>query len=203
MNDDPVQPDQGAEGDSQIGWYKQQLGRQANEIGELRKTIDEYILKQDEATAPSFDEDPVAAMERLVEKKIAPLRQEVAGSQARSAQARLSEQHPDYEQVVSDPAFQAWVQGSRINTAAFEAAINGDIDTGINLLSEYKSRNTQTRDALDTSLALNRGSSSDTGARDGQVYKRADIIRKKIEDPAWYRDNHEEIMRAYAEGRVK
>lgn len=200
MND-PAKPVEGDEGE--IQWYKQQLGRQANELGELRKTVDEYIFKQDEASAPSFDDDPVAAMERLVEKKIAPLRSEVTQTSAQTARARLAEHHPDYEQVVSDPAFQSWVQGSRVNTAAFEAAISGDIDTGIDLLNTYKGSHTQTQDALDTSLALNKGGSSDTGARDGQVYKRADIIRKKIEDPAWYRNNQEDILKAYAEGRVR
>lgn len=203
MIDESVKPAEGAQGESEVDWYKKQLGRQANEIGEMRKVMDQFILKQDEATAPSFDDDPVAAMEREIEQRLEPIKQRLNQVDASTAERRLAERHPDYEQVIQDPQFQSYVQNSNARVAAFEAAIAGNIDAGISLIDDFKSSQPQTRDALQTALASNRGSSGEMGARESTRYKRADIIRKKIEDPQWYRDNQADILKAYAEGRVK
>ena len=42
-----------------------------------------------------------------------------------------------------------------------------------------------------------------TGESGKRVYRRADLIRLKMQDPARYDALSDEIMAAYAEGRVK
>jgi hypothetical protein len=42
-----------------------------------------------------------------------------------------------------------------------------------------------------------------TGEGSKRVYRRADLIRLKMTDPARYDALSDEIMQAYAEGRVK
>lgn len=196
------------EGQDNVDWYKQRLGQQGNEIGELRRELaelrsvaDKYIQSND--PPPSFDDDPVKAVERLVETKIKPIQDHLSQQSAQSARQKLEQAHPDFEQVVQDPQFQEWVKGSRMNSAAFEAAVSGDIDTGIDLIAAYKQNHQPSRSALDTALASNAGGSREMGGRESTVYKRAEIIRKRIEDPEWYRINQADIMRAYKEGRVR
>jgi hypothetical protein len=44
---------------------------------------------------------------------------------------------------------------------------------------------------------------SNTGATSAKVYRRADLIRLQLEDPDRYYQLQDEIMAAYAQGRVK
>jgi hypothetical protein len=163
--------------------YLSEIGRQGNEIGELRRqlreqseVIDKYILKQDEATiSENLDPDQVQAMERLVQQKVKPLQDKLSQYDINAAEQRLAAVHPDYKQVITDPSFQAWVDGSRMRATALQAGIS----------------------------AGNRGGSGDMAPRESTLYRRADIIRKKNEDPEWYRDHLSEIRKAYAEGRVR
>lgn len=206
--DKPVEPGSGgaAGGDEgQIAWFKKQLGEQANEIGKLRTALEARIDEQEAAMlSESFDSDQIAAMERIVERKLGPVKSAVQSSSAQAAEQKLVSKHPDYQQVVQDAAFQAWVKESRVNTAAYEAAIAGDIDTGIALLDQFKSANgAPKKQALSAALTSSRGSSGDSGIREGGVLSREEIRHLKMNDKPRYRAMLPEIMRAYQEGRVR
>ena len=192
--------------EDEVAWLKQKLGEQGNEIGSLRSALESKIDEQDKALlSESFDSDQIAAMERAMESKLAPVQQQLAQAETQAAVGKLASKHPDYEQVVQDPGFQSWVQSSRLNTAAFDSAINGDIDTGIELLDTYKA-NHQTApsgDVLNAALSTNRGSSGDAGIREGGTISRQELQNLKINDPAGYRAKLPEIHKAYAEGRVR
>jgi len=54
---------------------------------------------------------------------------------------------------------------------------------------------------LKAGKAESRSSSGSTGT--GKTYKRADLIRLKMQDPMKYESMQDEIYAAYAEGRVK
>lgn len=183
--------------------YKKKLGQQANEIGELRKVIDDYILKENQVTADKYAQDPLQATEKLIEQKMKPLEQSLAAQAAREAEEKVAAVHPDYKDVLQNESFQQWVNSSKMRTAGMQAAINGDIDAGIELLNEFKSGASGSNAKLQAATTSVRGSSRDTGTRQDGIYRRADLIRMKIEDPARYRELNAEIMKAYAEGRVK
>jgi len=198
--------DAGADGQGEIARLKQKLGEQGNEIGQLRNALSAKIDERDaELIGESFDSDQVAAMERIMEKKLAPVAAAVNQTTATAAEQKLVSKHPDYQDVISDDRFQAWVNESRVNAAAYEAAIAGDIDTGIALLDSYKGDNpaTPTRDVVATALSSSRGSSGDSGVREGGTFSRQEIQHLKMTDKAKYRAMLPEIMAAYQEGRVR
>lgn len=182
--------------------YYKKLGDQANEIGELRKLVDQYILKE-ETSPKKFSEDPVKATERLIEAKTKPLNDALAAQQARAAEQRIAAIHPDYKEVLSNSSFQEWVQSSTVRSAAYKDAASGNLDAGIELMTQYKQSSPGNANKLQAATTSVRGSSRDTGTRADNIYRRADLIRMKMEDPARYRELNAEIMKAYAEGRVK
>jgi len=86
-----------------------------------------------------------------------------------------------------------------------------DYDSANELLSTYKQlrgvKARQTTDAGETqrksnlkAASVDVGGSGESGKR---VYRRADLIRLKMQDPARYDALNDEILTAYQEGRVK
>jgi hypothetical protein len=72
----------------------------------------------------------------------------------------------------------------------------------INKTQEVKqAQEAKRQDALKAGKAESRTSSGSTGT--GKTYRRADLIRLKMEDPMKYESMQDEIYAAYAEGRVK
>lgn len=130
-------------------------------------------------------------------------------------QAKFVEAHPDAEQIVNDPAFVKWVSESTARSLLGYQAANGDLIAGDALLNEWKSSHKPqegTSEVKEDRLAAARkaatesaGQSSTPDAPKGKVYRRLDLIRLKLEDPEAYADEsfQNEIIRAYAEGRVK
>jgi hypothetical protein len=101
--------------------------RQAQTLGEQRKLIDEYILRDSSTpavkpepqeapalTAEDFYEDPNAAVQRAVESHPAiqearEIRNKWETTERERAQASFAERHPDYQDIASQPEFQNWV----------------------------------------------------------------------------------------------
>jgi hypothetical protein len=96
----------------------------------------------------------------------------------------------------------------------FQAADAYDFDAANELLTTWKDRSmisktqevnqaeeVKRQDALKAAKAESRSSSGSTGG--GKTYKRADLIRLKMQDPMKYESMQDEIYAAYAEGRVK
>ena len=192
--------------EDEVALLKRKLGEQGNEIGQLRNALEAKINEQDrQLVEQSFDSDQVAAMERLVEQKVAPVKQQLNEANAQQAVAQLAAKHPDYETVVNNPEFQAWVQSTKRKAAAYEVAIGGDIDVGIELLDAYKAeaQSTPSEEQLNIAQASNRGSSGDAGIRESGVILRSEIQDLKRNDPAAYRAQLPRIMQAYQEGRVQ
>lgn len=193
-------------GEGEVAWLKKQLGEQGNEIGRLRGALEAKIEEQDrQLVNESFDSDQVAAMERLVEQKVAPVKQQLNEANASQATAKLAAKHPDYEAVVNNPEFQAWVNSSKRNSAAFEVAVGGDVDVGIELLDAYKAeaQTAPSEEVMNSALASNRGSSGDAGIKESGVILRSEIQQLKRDNPAQYRAQLPKIMAAYQEGRVR
>tara|TARA_S200002703_G_scaffold51112_1_gene44452 strand:+ start:4306 stop:4923 length:618 start_codon:yes stop_codon:yes gene_type:complete len=205
MNEAVNTPDSVSD-EGEVAWLKKQLGEQGNEIGRLRSALEAKVEEQDrQLMSESFDSDQISAMERLVEQKTQPLREELNQTRSQAAEAKLIEKHPDYQQVLVDPKFAQWVQSSKRNSVAYEAAIAGDLDTGIELLDAFKSeaRPTPSQDTERAALASGRAGSGDAGVRDGGVLLRSEIQELRRTDPAGYRARLPEITKAYAEGRVR
>lgn len=170
---------------------------------------------------------PNETLDRFLEPRLKETTQQLqdrlAGIEAALAQQAFVSQHPDYNEIANDPQFGNWANATPYRAAAAQRAISGDYDAANELLTEYKlQRQTGNQQAsnADAGNVGNAPSGDDVnGARaaslestasgqstaSGKVYSRSDLIRLKLEQPAVYEDLkfQDEIMRAYAEGRVK
>jgi len=199
------------------------IGRQAQEVGEVRKLADELIKlnlssrQQPIAEAEpevDFYEDPQKAVRNTIDRHPDIIEARKAASELRALQTqqKLAQAHPDFEQVVRDDGFVNWVKSSPIRLDLFKRAdAEFDFDSANELLSTYKElRGVQTKQATQQSNAARQQTmksvqvdSGGSGESSKRVYRRADLIRLKMNDPARYDALSDEIMAAYQEGRVK
>lgn len=208
------------------------IGRQAQEVGEVRKLADSLLKQQLESkhdtqpvTAQEIDwfEDPAKAVNQAVENN--PILKQLQQQQIQQAQQAalnvIEKSHPDFVSVAQSEDFQQWVGGSKVRQQLFASANNYDVDSAMELLDTYKSlRNIkqvkeETSKAADESLkkadsdnrskalktaAVQQGG---TGESTKPIYRRADLIRLRMQDPSRYESMAEDILQAYAEGRVR
>ena len=203
---------------------RKEMGRQGNELGEIRKLADELIksqLKKQPEPEPvkevDFFENPQEAIRRAVETNPRVVAAEQYGIQAQKMQAqqRLVQLHPDFGQVVQDASFAEWVKGSKIRTKLFHEAEAYDVDAADELLSTFKQLKSakaeksqvQVSDAEKTArtktlqaAAVEAGGSGESSKK---VYRRTDLIRLKMRDPSKFDSMQDEIDAAYRDGRVR
>lgn len=201
------------------------IGRQAQEVGEVRKLADQLIKNnlaqqtQLPQTKPQqeevdFFEDPQKAIQRAVENHpdVQAAKQTAAQFKAMQTQQQLAAKHPDFADVVRDGEFQEWVKASPIRLNMFALADSAyDFNSADELLSTFKQirgvKAQQTQDAGKQVLNKNlRAASVDvggTGESSQKVYRRADIMKLMTSDPERYEALQPEIMAAYASGRVR
>jgi hypothetical protein len=199
------------------------IGRQAQEVGEVRRLADELLKQQlsQKQVQPTvvenevdFFEDPQSAIRKAVSNHPDVLAAKQASSQLRQiqTQAMLNKKHPDFADIVRDGEFIDWVKASpmRLNIYAMADA-NYDFNAADELLSTFKqirtSKTQQTTDAGNAVRKQNLSAASvdvgGTGESSKKVYRRADLIRLRMTDPNRYEALEPEIRAAYNEGRVK
>lgn len=200
------------------------LGRQSQEVGELRRTFDEYIktqlAKEEQAhNSPAeeidFFEDPKKAVEYAIENHPKLKQAEAITAQLRQSEAlaRLKSAHPDFDKIVTDSSFQEWVGKSKFRTNLLQQADKHyDFDAADELLSSWKERLevVNATKQTETSARKQQVKSASTGNTKGsaeapsrKIYRRADIIKLMQTDQDRYMSLAEEIRQAYAEGRVR
>ena len=205
------------------------IGRQANEVHEVRSLADQLLKQQLEARAretkpieesleDDFFADPARAVNRQVEKHPAVLeaRQAALEMKRMKTAQQLSAKHPDFATIASDTGFQDWVKSSAIRLNLFaKADAEFDFESADELLSTYKElkqikqQNQNVQSAAVESKAQEQAMRAATvdvggaGESSRKVYRRADLIKLKMTDPDRYMQMSDEIMDAYASGRVK
>ena len=201
------------------------LGRQSSEVGELRKVVDDYISSQQQSAPqqqhvePESDidyfTDPQTAVNRAIENhpKIREAEQYSSQYKKQTSLAQLQSKHPDMQDILADPKFAEWIKASKIRTQLFVAADQQyDADSADELFSLWKERKTVANQTAKVERQARRQSlrKANTGNARGssegsrkKVYRRADIIKLMKDDPDRYQALSDEIMAAYAEGRVK
>lgn len=198
------------------------IGKQAQEVGEVRKLADELIKQnlgsrqqtRQEEPEVDFFENPQKAVQRTVDNHpdILAARQVTLEMKRSQIQQRLAQEHPDFGDIAKDQDFANWVKSSPIRIKIFEQADSGyDYDSANELLSTYKQlrsvKQKQTSDDGEETRKQNlRAVGVDVGGSgesSKKVYRRADLIRLKMQDPNRYDALSDEIMAAYAEKRVR
>jgi hypothetical protein len=199
------------------------IGKQAQEVGEVRKLADELIKQnlgsrqqqtRQEEPEVDFFENPQKAIQRTVDNHpdVQAARQATLEMKRAQVQQRLAQEHPDFGDIAKDQDFANWVKSSPVRIKIFEQADAGyDFDSANELLSTYKQlrgvKNKQVSDAGEASrkqtlkaVGVDTGGSGESSKK---VYRRADLIRLKMQDPNRYEALSDEIMVAYQEGRVR
>lgn len=198
------------------------IGRQAQEVGEVRKLADELLkqqlYKKDEPALVEneidFFEDPKKAVRDAVDKHpdVLAAKQAAAQMKQMQTQAMLQKKHPDFAEVIQDGEFINWVKGSNLRMQMYtQADTSFDFEAADELLSTFKQirgvKTTQARtdgnEVLKQNMKAAAVDTSGTGESPRKVYRRADLIRLRMTDPARYETLEPEIRQAYAEGRVK
>jgi hypothetical protein len=199
---------------------EQLIGRHAREVGEVRKLADELLRSQlqkkpepEQPKEVDFFENPQEAVRQAVATSPEVLAAKQYAMQAQMAQARqtLVQKHPDFAQVVQNSEFAAWVQGSKVRQQLFQAAEGYDVDAADELLSTFKALKSVKQkqvsevenEARDQSLRAASVDTSGSGESSKKVYRRADLIRLKLSNPAKFEAMQDEIDAAYRDGRVK
>ena len=199
------------------------IGKQAQEVGEVRKLADELIKQnlsskqqQTKIEEPEVDffENPQKAVQKTVDSHpdIIAARQAMLEMKRAQIQQKLAQEHPDFGEIAKNEDFANWVKSSPVRIDLFKRAdAEFDYDSANELLSTYKElrsvKQKQTSDAGEATrkqnlkaVGVDVGGSGESSKR---VYRRADLIRLKMQDPARYEALSDEIMQAYSEGRVK
>lgn len=202
------------------------VGRQSSEVGELRKIVDDFVKTQLETQKQSpqaqdqeddidFFYDPEQAVRKVIDShpKIKEAEEYTRQAKQASIIGKIEQKHPDFKEIVNDEAFAEWVKASKVRTELYiRADQQFDFDSADELLSLWKER----RQAVSTTEDLNKADrqrqarAAATGTAKGsgeapsrKIYRRADIIELMQKDPKRYNAMSDEIMAAYAEGRVK
>lgn len=198
------------------------IGKQAQEVGEVRKLADELIkhnlsAKQQtvvEEPEVDFFEDPKKAILNTVNQHPDVLAAKAATQEFKrmNIQQKLAQKHPDFSQVVQDAEFAEWVKQSPVRLGLYAKADSEfDFDSADELLSTFKQlKQVQAKQvaavdntARQQSLKAASVDVGGTGESSKKVYRRTDLIRLKMTDPDRYEALQPEIMAAYAEGRIK
>ena len=199
------------------------LGRQSSEVGELRKVVDNYIQaqlttepqQQEKVEEVDFFTDPEKAVAQAIQNHPKIKEAESVSQQYRmqAALSALKTNHPDMESILKDTKFAEWIQGSKVRTKLFVAADKEyDYEAADELFNLWKERQQMIgqaasaekqsrKQAVRTASTGNARGSSESSPK--KIYRRADIIKLMKEDPHRYAALQDEIMRAYAEKRVK
>lgn len=199
--------------------------RHAQEVGELRKLTDQILKNQIEAQKqpepqaqePDFFDDPQSAVKRVVDHHPAVKEAQLIAAQlkAQKVKADLESKHGTLDSYAANPEFVEFVKASKVRQRLLAAAEQFDFDAADELLTtfnEIKGAKTAKAEQTTNDIKAARDKSlksasvdmaSGTGESTKKVYRRADLIRLMQTDPKRYEAMQSEIMRAYAEGRVK
>lgn len=206
------------------------IGRQAQEVGEVRRLADELILsrmqpQQPAQAAPSDEIDDVdffANPKESIAKAVAnhpAVRQALAATQSygkQEAKRTVFEKHPDALDITTSEDFHKFVSATPVRRKLWEAADRSfNVEAADELLTTFKElhgvhkkeeRDEQQQHFKDVNKQALRDASvsvGGVGSTGKKTYRRADLIELQMRDPNRYEDLQPEIMAAYREGRVK
>ena len=205
------------------------FGKQGQEVGQQRQMIQQLMDAQSQANQATetmeepvsfedtFYDDPAKAVNSAIENhpEIIKAREGNVKSVQQANLTQLESVHPDFMDVVGDSNFQKWIGDSAIRTELFRKAdATYDYNAANELLGTWKqismigktqevkkSEEVKRKKAMRQTSSETRSSGDSVGGK--KMYRRSDLITLQRTDPSKYADLSDEIMQAYAEGRVK
>ena len=185
--------------------FKKKLGDQGNEIGDLRRNLDTVLQQQ--ITQPVAEDDWYADP---TEKKVNALEGELNQMKQSQALRELENKHPGFRDLPKDESFASWVGNSQYRSNLYKKADNLDMTAADELFTAWEEQQ-QAADGQHQTQRTNRNkalndASMEKGSAGGmrkQYLSRSQLIDMRIKNPDKYEAMSEEILKAYAEGRVR
>jgi hypothetical protein len=203
---------------------EKELGRKNNEVGELRKLTDQYIHQElarrtvddPKESEPSigFDElvdDPDKVLGSVVDRKLKRVDERFERYEAQIRAEKFMQNNPDYLEIGQSQEFLNWANASPYRARQFNLANAGDFDAAEDLLGIYRDQVKSLQKAAkqgekvkrDKALSDATVETAGSGETSGKTFKRADLMKLRMQDPEKYWAMADEIQKAYAEGRVR
>ena len=213
---------------------EKKFSQQGNDLGTMRSQIDQLVRQSEEQSQAAAEqevtsdpvdidalyEDPEAAIERVIEKKMRPQleaqSQRIAAQETEKQLALLDGKYEGWRDTVTTPEFQEWTQKSQYRQRmAAGVRESGDIDAANDLLEQYydtqvRQANTEKKEAVARNLKdaqMETGSAS--FAEPKETYSRVDLLDRRIaakrgdqKAQRWLQANQGNIQAAYEEGRI-
>ena len=197
-------------------------GRQGNEVGELRKLVDDYIVNKSATKEPveeevsdlDFLENPNATFDKKLANHPALKAAHEATKKLERMESRdrIFATHPDAMDIVNDTGFQEWVGKSQARTKKLQKAdAEFNFDAADDLFTTWKEQ--QELIAQSTAAAEgdrkrslksgSNGSARGSGETTKKFLKRSELLHMMQYEPERYLANNDIIMKAYEEGRVR
>jgi len=207
--------------------------RQAQDLGEMRKQVDQLVREFEESKAEPVPPEPTVsvddiyaspeeAIERVVRKVIEPtLAEQKQERHQRAIQERMAHFDNTYDgwrDVVTGEEFQTWIRAKPYRARMAAAADNHDLEAATELLEQYydlrqggsadraskdKLRNQQLQDATLESGGAAYSEPPQTFSRTQLISRRVAAKRGDQEAIDWLRANHQAISDAYEDGRIR
>jgi hypothetical protein len=201
------------------------LGRQGNEIGQIRSVLDDILTtqKSQPSSAPpepdvDFFEDPKGATSRIVadtlrnDPTLQGMQRSLQENEKKAKAAEMARLHPDFLDIAQSSEFQTWLSNDNWRLRTFQEAGQAyDTEAAASLLNMYKeSANIKrTTEKAAKSQKMNKVRQASTGSgkasaetRGRPKLSREALIQLKMTDPDKYLANMKEIKAAYLEGRA-
>lgn len=198
------------------------MHRQGNELSALRQQVANKPLAQPEQEPDSGDDDvdyfvdPKKAVSRSIENHevIKEFKQATAQMKREAGVQKLQAKHPDLSEVINSEEFKAWCQATPVRQRLhYEADQLFSLEAADELISNFKELKgavTKTKEAgakarksAVKEASTGNSPSNPDGYSSRKIFKRSELRRRKVNDPQWYEDNEDDILLAYAEGRVR
>lgn len=198
------------------------MHRQGNELSALRQQVANRPLAQPEQEPDSGDEDvdyfvdPKKAVSRSIENHevIKEFKQATAQMKREAGVQKMLAKHPDFAEIINSEDFKAWCQATPVRQRLhYEADQMFSIEAADELVSNFKElkgavaktkeAGAKARKSAVKEASTGNSPSNPDGYSSRKIFKRSELRRRKTNDPQWYEDNEDEILLAYAEGRVR
>lgn len=152
---------------------QQALGRQGNELGEVRRLTDQLIqadlgnrttgqVASSEPTSLDLDsfDDPKAAtdaisalVDRKVAEKLGAVENKVANLTGASVEQRLNNDHPEWRSTIMSQEYTDWVKASSVRRRLAAEGNAGEYESGHELLSTWEALNPKKPEAVADEVA--------------------------------------------------
>lgn len=179
-----------------------------------------------ETDPTEFFTDPDAAVRKAIEshpmlKKLDEAAKEQAAREIirtrNDAKAAFDQLHPDAQEILGTAEFRQWVEASPFRKKMLLRAHRAyDLEAGHELFATYKELRGKKAQGSDVAADAAARDAAKAAARvpgggtrrvaksgDKPKFRRADLMRMRLEEPERYEGMIDEITLAYAEGRVK